>query len=299
MCDDGSTDETMNILEDWTRTVPFEVRIVKNETNLGFARNFEKAAGFCTKDVVFLSDQDDIWLPEKLERMISFYEKDSEVLGVISDAFLVNSQNQLLPWKRSEMLRSNQLLSFFIWLPENRFPVCSGCCASYRKSFLKQLPSIPEGESHDGWFFLLAQTEGRVQFLSEPLLRCRIHETNTSGVQATEESIRKSNKRADYFYERAPGSFLYLDSKFQKFENLLETLPVIPGKKRLLKQIRRERKHFTNRERIQRNAFKFFPLAVWEFLTGRYFDWPKPFASAFFDLKKGLRIQDFSVKEGE
>ena len=58
--DDGSSDSTLEILERWKQSVPFSVRIERNERNLGFAKNFESTLSRCTGDVVFLCDQDDV-----------------------------------------------------------------------------------------------------------------------------------------------------------------------------------------------------------------------------------------------
>src|SRR5215207_2518174 len=66
VCDDRSTDRTVPIVEDFAKRAPFRVELVINETNLGSTRNFEKAIGLCTGDIIFLADQDDVWLPEKL-----------------------------------------------------------------------------------------------------------------------------------------------------------------------------------------------------------------------------------------
>ncbi len=65
-CDDGSTDGTVSILEAFARRAPFPVRIERNDVRLRSTRNFEKAIGLCTGDLIATSDQDDVWLPEKL-----------------------------------------------------------------------------------------------------------------------------------------------------------------------------------------------------------------------------------------
>src|SRR5213080_381833 len=66
VCDDGSTDETVEVLETFLAEAPFPVRLQRNEANLGFVKNFEQAISLCTGDFVALSDQDDVWMPGKL-----------------------------------------------------------------------------------------------------------------------------------------------------------------------------------------------------------------------------------------
>ena len=66
VCDDSSTDKTYKILEEFKRSAPFDVVLVKNEHRLGFTKNFEKALANCSGDIIFFSDQDDKWFPSKV-----------------------------------------------------------------------------------------------------------------------------------------------------------------------------------------------------------------------------------------
>ena len=63
VCDDGSTEETLIILNDYAARAPFTMTVVINEQRLGSTKNFEKAIGLCTGDIIFLSGQDDVWRP--------------------------------------------------------------------------------------------------------------------------------------------------------------------------------------------------------------------------------------------
>ena len=65
VCDDGSTDNTIELLKSFAKNAPFSVRIEQNTTNLGFVRNFEKCSKMCSGDIIFFSDQDDIWASQK------------------------------------------------------------------------------------------------------------------------------------------------------------------------------------------------------------------------------------------
>ena len=70
VCDDCSTDTTWNILQDY-QSQDRRIKCYRNEENLGFKKNFEKAIGLCTGEYIALSDQDDIWLPEHLEKLVN------------------------------------------------------------------------------------------------------------------------------------------------------------------------------------------------------------------------------------
>ena len=66
VCDDGSSDNTVSILQEFQKEAPFPVKIHRNPRRLGFADNFLQAASRCNGDWVAFCDQDDIWFPEKL-----------------------------------------------------------------------------------------------------------------------------------------------------------------------------------------------------------------------------------------
>ena len=83
VCDDNSRDDTVAVLERFAAQAPFEVRIVRNETNLGFGANFMKASGLCRGDLIAWCDQDDVWAPEKLARCVAAFETDPEAVLVV------------------------------------------------------------------------------------------------------------------------------------------------------------------------------------------------------------------------
>ena len=64
ICDDASTDESLDIIMSFAMHAPFPVRIYRNEHNLGFIKNFEKAIQLCDGDIIALADQDDVWYPD-------------------------------------------------------------------------------------------------------------------------------------------------------------------------------------------------------------------------------------------
>ena len=89
-CDDGSTDDTLAILEGFRRRAPFPVRVERNPTNLGSTKNFEKAISLCTGDLIATCDQDDVWLPEKLALSQAWFAADATRGLVFSNAEVVD-----------------------------------------------------------------------------------------------------------------------------------------------------------------------------------------------------------------
>ena len=88
-CDDQSTDNTVKILEEYSKIL--NLRYYLNENRLGPVKNFEKALKLCSGRFIALADQDDIWLPEKIETLYNEIIKDNNILCVKSDAYLIDA----------------------------------------------------------------------------------------------------------------------------------------------------------------------------------------------------------------
>lgn len=192
--DDQSTDDTLKLIVEFTATADFPVRLSINESNLGTAKNFEKAISLCRGDVIVLSDQDDVWHRDKLESVERIFEAKPQLSLVFSNAELVDEtlrrfDQTLFDWvhfndQKQRLVRSGRALD--LQLRENL--VC-GCTVAFRAK-LKELvlPISNDGPLvHDGWIMLLIAAVGEIDFINRPLLKyrqhsaqqCRVVETST------------------------------------------------------------------------------------------------------------------------
>jgi len=96
ICDDGSQDNTAEIIRNFSLNTSLHVRFIQNGQNLGTARNFEKSISMCKGELIALCDQDDVWFPEKLEKLAGILEGDHTLGGAFSDAELIDEQSQPL-----------------------------------------------------------------------------------------------------------------------------------------------------------------------------------------------------------
>lgn len=69
VCDYGSTDGVINIAKAFRENAPFDVRIYRNEATVGYIKNFGNTISLCSGDIIFLSDEDDVWFRNKLAVM--------------------------------------------------------------------------------------------------------------------------------------------------------------------------------------------------------------------------------------
>jgi len=170
--DDGSTDGTIPIIEAFAIAAPFPVRLEINKKNLGYAQNFSHAISLCTGDLVFLSDQDDVWMDKKIEYMTSLAEKNPEKACLINNTWLCDGN-----LVSSNQTKLDRILS--AGLEETDFVM--GCCMALRKNFLHLVLPVPESmPSHDNWIAGLADNMELTLRLQKPLQYYRLHAGNTS-----------------------------------------------------------------------------------------------------------------------
>ena len=100
VCDDCSADATWDILENYQSKYPEVFRIFKNSEVLKVVKNFEKAINLCSKEIIFLCDQDDKWFPEKVEKLIDFFEKTPDRQAVFHNLQLLrdNISSEITMW---------------------------------------------------------------------------------------------------------------------------------------------------------------------------------------------------------
>ncbi|MDE7414043.1 MAG: glycosyltransferase family 2 protein [Muribaculaceae bacterium] len=178
--DDGSTDETLTIVEGLDDP---RVRLLQNPGPHGVNGNFENALRHAEGDYIFLSDQDDVWKEGKISKCIQALETADLV---VHDAEVVNSQLVL----QNKTLFSELNIKGGFWnnFIRNRF---TGCCMAFRKEILSYVLPFPNRVSfyHDNWIGLLVSLHGKVSFLNESLILFRRHGANQSSAAA------KSGKR--------------------------------------------------------------------------------------------------------
>lgn len=173
--DDGSTDGTLSLLEEFAKTAPFRVTIHRNPENLGYARNFCETMQRCSGDIIFLSDQDDSWMPDKIARCIGALEQPGALL-VTHDARLADGE--LRP---TDATMFGQLRASGSTDPDALF---YGCCMAFDR-LLVDFVLPPPLHFHDMWLAVVARhMAGRV-FIDDPLILYRRHGSNASTSHVT------------------------------------------------------------------------------------------------------------------
>lgn len=179
--DDGSTDATPEIVENFARAAPFEVRYVRNPVNLGVNANFGLAVSLATGDLVFISDHDDVWFPEKLATVEAAFEINPQVLVFVNDQVIAEANGRLTD---RTVLGNVRKLGY----ADEHYG--TGACTTIRRSLLDVLLPIPTaGIPYDHWTNHLPYVLGVRQLIETPLQMYRRHDSNvTSSLLADEEA---------------------------------------------------------------------------------------------------------------
>jgi glycosyltransferase involved in cell wall biosynthesis len=177
--DDGSTDGTVGILERFASRAPFGIRVERNPARLGFNRNFERALSLCDGDLVLISDQDDIWYPQKIARVTAAMAAEPEKLALIHDEHIRDPGGRTLD---VTYLGNVRRLGF------TDRELLSGNCTAVRKALLDMLLPFPDGINYDYWIGWMADILGARIVLDEPLQLYRRHELNSSSPVLAEDA---------------------------------------------------------------------------------------------------------------
>lgn len=170
--DDASTDDTYSILLEWQNRND-SIKIYRNKENLGYNHNFAKAITLTTGDYISISDQDDIWLPEKNELLAAALDKSPVyVLAHCRSARLENGKVQYLAAKRNTIFDANDTRKLIF---NNQI---SGHNMMFRRSLLPFILPIPTKMFYDWWIAVVATTQGSITAVNLPLVEHRIHQEN-------------------------------------------------------------------------------------------------------------------------
>jgi glycosyltransferase involved in cell wall biosynthesis len=218
VCDDCSTDATLECIREFARTAPFPVRVFENEKNIGSTKNFERAIELCEGDFIAFADQDDVWLPEKLRRLEETLANENAGL-VFTDGEVVDESLRPLGQRVWQTIRFGEVeqrlfregRAFAVLLDHN---VVTGAAMALKAEFKKLILPFPDDLSHDGipvihdwWTALIIAAVGDVEFVSEPLFKYRQHAGQQMGVMSKRDeralSFRRNTFSADVKYIRA------------------------------------------------------------------------------------------------
>ena len=188
ICDDGSTDDTIAIIQTYQNKYPGVIHLYQNEVQLGSTKNMEKCLGLAKGEIVFLADQDDIWLPHKAATICAYFETHPNVDAVFSNAVLINKKDEIIQdmalWDiigfPHATLPTDFNLFEFLYRVDNIVTGAGLAIKNVPPLLTQPFPTV-QGLLHDGWIALYYASQGKLAYCSEALFKYRIHAAQQMG----------------------------------------------------------------------------------------------------------------------
>ncbi len=195
VCDDCSTDDTFNILKEYAQEHPI-VNVYENEVNLGFVKNFEKAAKLCTGDYILFSDQDDIWTFDHIEMLVNNLPGYDLVCGnaeyMTMDGQLTGRTMKPLFFHQDGDIRIDFRKMIFTHYAQ-------GAAMLIKREMLQKILPFPRGLFHDIWMgFATYLAGGKVKYLPDVILHYRRWGGNVSTINNERMNRMHIIKRIKY-----------------------------------------------------------------------------------------------------
>lgn len=198
VCDDASADDTLKIIEEYQVTEP-RIKLFRNEKNIGYNKNFEKAFSLCSGDYIAISDQDDVWEKEKIELMMKNWPSGSLFVYSLSGNFMNDGFTGRTEAPRVRYTAIDDLHKLVFNSPVH------GHACMFKKELLQLCMPFPTDIYYDWWMSMHAAAAGTIGCIPLTLTWHRNHSQNSSRTLTTikdrEERDKQLRKQMIHFIE--------------------------------------------------------------------------------------------------
>lgn len=273
ICDDCSTDETWAILNRFKLSATVPVKLLRNATQQGVIKNFELAVKSLETEIIFLCDQDDVWLTDKISTIKSVFLASSEIDLVFTNAVLIDANGEdlgsslfgelcLSEKEQRAIVRGK---AFDVLCRRN---VITGATTAFRRSLLTVALPFSDTCLHDEWLGLIASTTGGVVHLADSTIKYRQHEKNLVGVKKL--SKLEIFKELWWSIQRS-GSRKFAVDRIRYRAELLNRMKAHPQISKSFASLCQESVAFAEfRAALPDHFFVRWPAVFWRVLNGQY-----------------------------
>lgn len=247
ICDDRSKDDTVKVAEKYIieNNLVKSWRIIVNEHNMGYADNFDNAAKQASGELIFFSDQDDVWNPDKIELMTKIMDEHPKCKVLCSDytPWYTGENPPQAPKSVIDRMPDNGVLEEVVLKKKSVYIGALGCCMCVRRQFYSDISSYRfNGWAQDDRMWKMAQCAHGCLILHKNLIKHRIHGNNTS-TYGKYHTVERRVKLFSDMLEAEKQMLKYLsDNKAEKKEIKLIERHISMMEKRIV--LLRERKLF-------------------------------------------------------
>lgn len=216
ICDDGSSDNTVSICTEILNDAKISSKIIVNEKPLNVVKNFSKCYSLCSGDIIFSSDQDDIWDYYKVERFLNTFQKYETINLIASNATIIdeNDVSNQLTLKDAVDFQIPQKQTDWFYLLIKKTCI-TGATMAFRKDFFINYMYESEFWLHDAWLAMMAALNDSLYYIDEFLIKYRIHAHNACGLGNM--NILKTALRSPFYFEDLYFQNYLAFSEFKKF----------------------------------------------------------------------------------
>ncbi|MEI3520795.1 MAG: glycosyltransferase [Anaerosacchariphilus sp.] len=179
-------------------------RILTSEKQLQVSENFQKGLEYCDCDFIFFSDQDDVWLPQKIETIVNEMSRNDAQMA-FTNAYIVDQNlksSEITLWESIGFKIDNNITliethdkKFILELLKHN--VVTGMCVCITKEIKMRLLPFPEGVLHDKWIAFISILFGRVVAIDVPMVLYRQHKNNVVG---TKTNVTLALRHSKYYF---------------------------------------------------------------------------------------------------
>ncbi len=226
VCDDGSSDKTIEILNSYAEKFPDIFKIHINEINLKSLKNFEKAIKLCTGDIIFLSDQDDIWIKEKVNFYYNYFNNNPKIDVLASNGYCIDSLGKVhekyAVWDVPFFLKEKNISFNYFDLITITGNIATGASMAIRKKIVPDILPFPliKGFHHDEWIAILASQKNTFELINEKLFYYRIHQNQQVGGVF----YKKTKKTKTYLTYLFSNNELSINTSYKNYKRKLKKL---------------------------------------------------------------------------
>jgi glycosyltransferase involved in cell wall biosynthesis len=291
ICDDNSTDQTVSILSAFAASASFPIVVKVNKQNLGSTKNFEQVIALCQGDIMALCDQDDVWLPGKLERFVAEFSRAPAVGLVFTDGDVVDENLQPAGYsiwqklgfvaKEQERLRRGQGFDALL-----QGATVTGATAAFGSRFKPLVLPFPTNLPiiHDAWISMLVAAVADVLPVADRLIKYRQHGSQQVG------ALERNRPRRPRFPAEArealgrPNPYPEMLAIARAVHQRLMDHRQEFDSHKVLRSLEAKILHLSVRARLPLAKRSRAPRVVRELLTGRYHRYSNGLRSAVKDL---------------
>ncbi len=275
ICDDGSTDGTISIIESFQQTAKIPIRFYVNKSNVGTSKNFEQCVKHCKGQFIFLADQDDLWKKNKVETILSLFEQHPNWNAVFSNAQIIDQSGKPKGSTSFEEIEFTPELQEH-WKNGHAFEillrgyVVTGATLAIRREIVDKVfptPLLVKELIHDGWIAMYLSIYQQIGFTNECLIDYRTHASQQVGFGKKGKKITLLDRFKRNREEKLQRILPNVKNSAALFDYFL-TLDEIPST--ILQLLEDRKNHFAFRYHLSENRILRILPIIGHLLKGAY-----------------------------